>query len=171
MKSHHKFPLKNSLFVTCLAICFLFLSCEEEKKYDKLFTLEYSGITEGQKNVIFSDNFDDNSNNWAEGESGGFTFRIENGYYLIYSTTPFGPSKTTDHYEEFQFFEIECSIKIVTNPDSEFCGITCLSYDWLFFKDGSVLYDNDVEVSSSAVNPTGQYNKLVIRFGWFSSRK
>jgi len=146
-----------------LIILILISSCEKEKKYDKLYALEYYGINENQKVSIFTDNFDDNTNDWVETESEWFTFRIENGYYLIHCKTIFGPSKTTEHYEEFQYFELECSIKIVDNPDDEFCGFTCSSYDRFFFKDGSVKYGSNVVVSSSAVNPIGQYNKLVIR--------
>jgi len=147
-----------------LIILILISSCEKEKKYDKLYALEYSGINDNQKEPFFTDNFDDNTNGWSETETSLFTFKIENGYYSIYTENAIAPTKITDHYEEFQCWEIESSIKIVSNPDAKYCGLLCVGYDWLFFKEGSVLFDNDVTASvDNIINPNGEYNKLVIR--------
>lgn len=153
---------KHFVFVF-LIILILISSCEKDK-YDKLYALDYSGIKENQKEPFFTDNFEDNTNGWYETETSLFTFKIENGYYSLYTETGIAPTIITGHYEEFQYWEIESSIKIVSNPDAKYCGLLCVGYDWLFFKEGSVLYDNNVTAEvDNIINPNGEYNKLVIR--------
>ncbi|MCR9249355.1 MAG: CHAT domain-containing protein [bacterium] len=137
--------------------------------------------------VIFSEDFSSNNQNWKEGSFESSYFKVENGYYVIQSFKS-GYYAASKFNEEEQFkidqsrnFQIECKMKFISGEDNNSNSLNWgqKANDWSnhrfgFSGDGSFKiysYASEAEnkwinyqtwTNSSAINED-DYNRMTIR--------
>lgn len=147
--------------------------------------INYDGFE--REEVLFSENFDNNHNQWYEGTSNSTYFKLENGYYVVqsfqsgsYASSKFNKS-VNFAIDQTKNFQIECKIKFVSGEDNNSNSLNWgqKKDDWSslrfgFSGDGSYKvfsYSEAAEnkwtnfqkwTSSSAIN-RGDFNKMTIR--------
>lgn len=84
--------------------------------------IQYTGYS--SQEILFTEDFSDNSQSWREGSSDSRYFKVEHGYYVIQSFKS-GFYSAAKFNEENQFtidqsrdFQIECKIKFISGEDN-----------------------------------------------------
>ena len=127
------------------------------------------------ENIIFSDEFDDDTDYWALGTTENRIAYLENGYYHYQVTRDFGFFQAKDFgLDTDEDFYIELNVKLQTDIEENDCGIVWAGksgdnlYYFNFNKKGNVFigtyynYGWYIELIGVGIKPD-EFNKLSIR--------